>query len=331
MSEWYYARGGTQSGPVSFNQLKELASSGGIDSSDLVWTSSMKDWQPAAQVEGLIAQAMVPNQPSPDPSNPYSAPQSAWQQPSISSGESLPEITPGSDPIDVGACVKRGFDLTKRNFGMILLVGVVYFAVYMGFSILCGIMTGVAVPALQSSSSESSGAMMTFTFILQIISTIFSLYLGLGITRIGLNFVSGKEVTIGQMFGEADKLPRMVGASILYYAMVIIGCLLLIFPGIYLALRFMYYQMAIVDRNMGVMESLTYSSSLTTNNRLNLFLLGLLSFAVMIAGLLALFVGIFFAMPVVWLGWIVAYRWMQYGRRAAEDHPGTSTPLLTSI
>ena len=50
-----------------------------------------------------------------------------------------------------------------------------------------------------------------------------------------------------------------------------------------------------------------------------------------IAGALALLVGLIFAYPVVWLSWMVAFRWMQYGRRAIEDHPGTTTPLLSGV
>jgi uncharacterized membrane protein len=88
---------------------------------------------------------------------------------------------------------------------------------------------------------------------------------------------------------------------------------------------------AIVDRDMGVMESLSYSSSITTNNRLNLFLLYLLAMAIVIAGMLACGVGLIFAGPVVWLSYMVAYRWMQYGSRAALDHPGTTTPLLAGV
>jgi hypothetical protein len=51
----------------------------------------------------------------------------------------------------------------------------------------------------------------------------------------------------------------------------------------------------------------------------------------MLAGCLALCLGLFFAMPVMWLSWIVAYRWMQYGHRAALDHPGTQTPMLANL
>lgn len=133
------------------------------------------------------------------------------------------------------------------------------------------------------------------------------------------------------LFGEGRKLFTAIVASILFFLMIFVGFLLLIVPGVYLMLRYGHYMAAIVDKNMGILESLTYSSSITTNSRLNLFLLALLSIAVFIAGALALLVGLIFAYPVIWLSWMVAFRCMQYGSRALEDQPGTRTPLLGSV
>ena len=44
--------------------------------------------------------------------------------------------------------------------------------------------------------------------------------------------------------------------------------------------------------------------------------------------MLALVVGLAVALPVAWMSWVVAYRWMQYGFSAALDQPGTKTPML---
>lgn len=324
MNEWFYARGGQQGGPVTFNQLKELARNGELGAKDLVWTSTMKDWQSADQVEGLFSAATSIPAPAHDPSNPYAEPQSVWSEPAGVSGR-LKEIAPGSDPIDVGACVKRGFELTKRNFGTILLVGLTYFAVTIGASIIIGIIAGTGMP--QVSGDAQGGAAIVSQILLQVLS----IYLSLGLVRIGLNLVSGKQVSVAQMFGEGRKLLPAIGASILFGIMIFIGFLLLIVPGVYLLLRYGQFMNAMVDRDLGVMDSLSYSSSITTNNRLNLFLLALLSIAIVIAGLIALFVGLIFAYPLVWLSWMVAFRWMQYGHRVVEDHPGTQTPLLSGI
>lgn len=333
MTEWYYARNGQQSGPVGFEQLVELARSGGLDpAKDLVWNSSMKDWTPAGQVEGLFsAPSNAVITPATDPSNPYAAPQSAWEQPSSSPNSALKEIIPGSEPIDAMACVKRGFDLTKRQFGNILLVGVVYFAMVFGLSLVVGMIQGVLGVA-SSHGGEGLGqpgrGALVISALSQIVSQVFSMFIGLGLTRVALNFVSGKEVAVGQLFGEGHKLLRAIGASILFFLMVFIGLLLLVVPGIYLALRYGQYMVAIVDRDLGVMDSLSYSSSITTNNRMNLFVLGLLSILIVVAGMLACGVGMIFAGPVAWLSAIVAYRWMQYGHAAVLDQPGTTTPLL---
>lgn len=335
MSEWYYARGGQQSGPVSFETLRETARSGGLDpAKDLVWNAGMKDWTPSGQIEGLFATAAAVPAASPaDPSNPYAAPQSSLSEP-VRAASTADEIEPGSVPLEPMDCVRRGFELTKRNYGMILLVGVVYVAILMGSSIVTGIAQAASGPPqipADGGQPQLSGTGMAVVSITQILSQILSIYLSLGLTRIALNLVSGKVVEVGQLFGEGHKLLRALGASILYGLMVAVGFLLLIVPGIYLALRFGLYLNGIVDRDLGIMESFSYSSRLTTNNRMNLFVLGLLSFLIILAGMLACFVGMIFAGPVVWLSSAVAYRWLQYGRKAVEDHPGTTTPVLSQL
>lgn len=340
MSEWYYAKDGKQNGPVGFDQLVALARSGGLDPvKDLVWNSTMKDWIPAGQVPDIFASPSALLGPATDPNNPYAAPASSWNPVAqITSGEALEEIIPGSEPIDVMACVKRGFDLTVRNFGMILIVGLVYFAVTIGVSV----MTRAGDTALgwgHSSgtyfqwgvSAGSSGDPQNGSPLANLINQVTSIFLSLGATRIGLNLISGREVSVAMLFGGGRKFLPALGATILYMLMVTIGIIFLIVPGIYLAMRYGQYLTAIVDRDLGVMDSFKYSSSITTNNRMNLFLLALMAIVVLLAGCLALCVGLFFAVPVIWLGWLVAYRWMQYGHRAALDHLGTATPMLANI
>ncbi len=348
MNEWYYAKDGQQSGPVRFEQLSELAKNGGLSAQDLVWNSTMKDWTPAGQVQGIFspassAAAVIP--PS-DPSNPYAAPTSAWTADSqISAGVALEEIPPGSEPINVGACVKRGFDLVVRNIGMVLAItligGVIFYAISTALQFI-GIATGAVGPVMEppagASPEQAMAAAMAqmgsfgwFSVVSSLIQQAVTTFLTLGATRVGLNLVSGKEISVEMLFGGGKKFLPAFGASILYMLMVWVGLIFLIFPGIYLALRFGQYMPAMVDRNLGVFEAFSYSSKITKNNRVNLFLLALLGFLIAIAGCLALCVGLIFAFPVIILSNFVAYRWMQYGHRAALDYPGTATPMLTKV
>ncbi|RYD31404.1 MAG: hypothetical protein EOP85_22795 [Verrucomicrobiaceae bacterium] len=276
--------------------------------------------------------------PAQDPSNPYSTPGTTWTDgPTPPPQQALDEIPHGSEPLDVAACVKRGFELTTRNFGMILLSGLIYFAVTMGAGIALSVIdvaTGwnQIIPNLfadeavrQAMLQQQVGSPMSM-----IANHLISMFLSLGFVRIGLNIASGHEFSVSMLFGEGKKLIPAVGAGILYSLMVVIGCLLLIVPGVYLAIRYGQYMNAMVDRNLGVMESFRYSSSITTNNRWNLFLLAILCFLIALAGVVALCVGVVFAVPVAWLSTVVAYRWLQYGSRAAMDHPGTTIPMLVN-
>jgi len=346
MDQWYYAREGNQNGPISRGQLASLAANGGLDPvKDLVWNSSMKDWTPAGEIEGLFIKSA--NLPVADPSNPYATPASAWnsetQVTQVATGEALTEIAPGSEPIDVMACLKRAFELTKRHFGMILLLTVVYLGVAIAVGALGSFLDAAAGFTVQPATTFEEGSPEGFDenfskdfaesaagggLISNILSQLLSVFLSLGVARIGLNIVSGREFSVGTLFSGGPKFLPALGATILYGLMVIIGLVLLIVPGIYLALRYGQFINGMVDRDLGVFDSFKYSSSITTNNRGSLLGLAFMGLLVMLAGVIAFCVGLFFAMPVAWLSWIVAFRWMQYGHRATLDQPGTKTPML---
>jgi hypothetical protein len=55
MAEWFYAKNGQQQGPVSEQTLQQLAQSGQLLPTDMVWAQGLPAWQPAGQTAGLFA------------------------------------------------------------------------------------------------------------------------------------------------------------------------------------------------------------------------------------------------------------------------------------
>jgi hypothetical protein len=53
-SDWYYAKGNRQLGPVSSTELKQLSESGRLVPDDLVWREGMVEWIAAGKVKGLF-------------------------------------------------------------------------------------------------------------------------------------------------------------------------------------------------------------------------------------------------------------------------------------
>jgi hypothetical protein len=60
MSEWHYAKDNQQLGPVTSTQLRQLAGSGQIHPTDMVWKDGMPDWVPAGKIKGLFATPAAP-------------------------------------------------------------------------------------------------------------------------------------------------------------------------------------------------------------------------------------------------------------------------------
>ena len=73
---------------------------------------------------------------------------------------------------------------------------------------------------------------------------------------------------------------NLIVGSILYSVIVMIGLVLLIAPGIYLAVALFFYNYEIVVEGENAVEALSNSWSLTSGYRLDLFLLGLLFFVI---------------------------------------------------
>jgi hypothetical protein len=335
MTQWFYARGGQQNGPVTFEQLVALARTGRLDAfMDSVWNESMVNWTPAGQVPGIFNTASGSAIPPMNSSNPYAAPGSDWSSALPSAAVALKEIVPGSEQIDPMVCLSRGFEIAKRQYANIILVGLVYLVCLFGQSFLFGVIQaviGLVFPYGDQGSTGASVAVIVISILFQVVTQVFSLFLQLGLIRVGLNLVSGKEVSLGMLFGGGPKILRALGATILFGLAVLIGFILLIVPGIYIALRYGQFMNAIVDRDLGVFEAFVYSESITTNNRMNLFLLGVLSILAFFVGMIPCGLGLFVVAPVVWLAGLIAYRWMQYGPDAVNDYPDTQNPMLNAV
>lgn len=53
-AKWYYAKGAERNGPVTEQQLHQLAASGQIQPTGLVWQEGMTQWQQAGSIQGLF-------------------------------------------------------------------------------------------------------------------------------------------------------------------------------------------------------------------------------------------------------------------------------------
>ena len=58
---WYFTRDGERLGPVSFSELREKVSQGGLNPRlDMVWKTGMEAWKPSGEIDGLFERSSMP-------------------------------------------------------------------------------------------------------------------------------------------------------------------------------------------------------------------------------------------------------------------------------
>jgi uncharacterized membrane protein len=101
---------------------------------------------------------------------------------------------------------------------------------------------------------------------------------------------------------------KYVGASLLLGLAVGVGLLLLIVPGIILALMFMFSTLIVIDRELGPLDAMTESNRVTHGYKWNLLGLVPILFLINLLGILAFVVGLLVSIPVTALAFMHAYR-----------------------
>ena len=190
--------------------------------------------------------------------------------------------------------IRFGWEITKKNFWFLL--GIIL--------VSCGIQF---IPNLLTSYLKDQDLLLGIT---NIVVYVVSLGVSLGALKIYLSFVDGKKPQFSDLFSLFD--PKLIFryflTSLLFGLLAVVGLILLIIPGIYFMYKYLFITYSLVDKNTGVFESFTKSSEITKGVIWDLFVFGLIIGLIVIAGFLALGVGLLVAMPVASLAMAHVYR-----------------------
>lgn len=96
-----------------------------------------------------------------------------------------------------------------------------------------------------------------------IIATVIMAWLTVGYLDICAGAVSGARPRTGLLFGGMDRAGNFLALMFLQGSIIMIGCLFLVLPGIYLALRLSFAPYSVVYQRMGPIEALKDSWQLT--------------------------------------------------------------------
>jgi hypothetical protein len=228
------------------------------------------------------------------PFNPYAAPSAASGDVSITAGDGQPmPWTPG----DILSAAWNRFNTT-----WLALVGACIVTMFLGNLVSWAAQIAIALGHLEKSAVGHvlyGGGLF--------LSVCASSFFMVGLWRLFLDAARNRPLQFGTLFLGGDRWLPLLALQFLMLPLMLVAYLLFIVPGVILALGLGFAQFYVIDANMGPIEAMRASWEVTKGQRTQLFALGLLSFAVFVAGLALCCVGALAAWPLTCLAWAIAF------------------------
>jgi hypothetical protein len=132
-----------------------------------------------------------------------------------------------------------------------------------------------------------------------------------GLHLMALKSIDGETPRIGDLFASLERGPAYLLALGMYFLAVSCGLALLIFPGIYLAIRYCLFAQIITDTAASALPALRKAAALARGNWAPLGALFLIAFLLNIGGMAFLGIGLVISFPVSLLAIAGFYRSLQ--------------------
>lgn len=229
--------------------------------------------------------------------NPYAPP---TRDPTAPRGGGAPQGIP--QDWEIGEVLTAGVNAVKKN--PLELIGG-FFVVF-----LLSILPGQVPTVLQLLGVVGADSVIFYAlaFIFGLLGALVGAYFWVGEARVALAAVRGEPVDFGMFFSGADRMVPMFVANLLVSLGVACGILLLVVPGIVLAMGWSLSMFLVADAEESPVEAIKSSWELTQGHKMKLFLFFLACTLVVVAGVCACYVGVFVALPVIVIAFADIYR-----------------------
>jgi hypothetical protein len=277
---------GKEYGPVTAEQVRAWIAAGRANLETKAKALGSEEWRRLGDYSEFSGAPMPPPPPAAD--NTAAAPVSSTPQPAgnVDPKAFADALIARAKPLDVFGCYERAWELLKSDFWLIVGTTFVCWICLMVTSMITSIVPGLNIIAGVILGPVFYGGIYYFI----------------------LKKIRGQHAELGDGFsGFTLAFGALALSGLVITLMVLLGCVLLILPGIYLAVAYTFTYMLAIDQRMSFWTAMEVSRRVITSQWWRIFGLLLLGVPVALAGLLALLIGIFVAMPLIFAATCYAY------------------------
>lgn len=219
-------------------------------------------------------------------SNPYAAPTSALQEtPRDTQVPSIEEALSRGYDFTIGDLLSEAWQRVKGTKGIIIGGFVVFYAVLLVASFLIGGFFGILGVV-----SDSPMLSVVVEMVVGIFASALAYPFMAGINMIGIRRAADQPISFNDIFSHFGRTVPLVITAIISMLLIYLGMILLIIPGLYLAIAYMLAIPLVVERGLSPWQALETSRKAITQHWFKVF--GLFLLLGLITGISAIPLGI---------------------------------------
>jgi hypothetical protein len=200
--------------------------------------------------------------------------------------------------LDIGGCVSRSWELVKTNFWPIVGITALIMLLTMAINQVLGLFTRPAIDAMISEHRVSPGGIAIIVLTTIVSCPIYAVFIA-GLFKYYLKLIRGEEAGIGDAFsGFGRSIGQLVLLGLVMNILTIIGYVLCLVPGIYLAVAWFFSIPLVIDKQMGFWEAMEASRKMVHKHWFLVFVFLLVYGLLSMAGIIACCIGIFVTLPI---------------------------------
>lgn len=234
--------------------------------------------------------------------NPYETPEAILERNSITKdGQgSLEGGLNGDYDFSIGDIFSEAWQRTNGVKGTFLVAWGIYFLIAMAISVVFYFITSGAQSSLQN------------------LVNIPALYpIMAGITLMGIHRSVDADINASSVLGYYSRVIPITLLTILMIILIALGMMLLVIPGIYLSIAYMMALSLMMDRNMGIWESLETSRKAVSKHWFKIFFIYVLLGLLTLAAIIPMGVGLIWVLPMYSIIQGVMYKYI-FGVESVE-------------
>ena len=186
--------------------------------------------------------------------------------------------------VKIGDYFSRGWEIFKQKALLFILFTLLLILIQIILAVL-------PYPLGSSSENGPKGGILTFAF------NVISPALTAGYYFVAFQLARGRSAVFGDFFQGFNKFLPLFLTSLVSGILTVIGFALLILPGIYLAVAYLFAQPLVIDKGADFWQAMETSRKLITKKWFSFFGLLLVLFLLNLAGAILLGVGLLVTIP----------------------------------